>query len=84
MLGAHPVQEGSGPCKIPNLSHLLWSYGTHLLARDEVNFSGHVQSKNGVDLVEVSIIHKSEKMSGQTIRLIKIKMVVLFYLIIAA
>ena len=37
MLGAHPVQEGSGPCKIPNLYHLLWSYGMHLLARDEVN-----------------------------------------------
>ena len=28
MLGAHLMQEGSGPCKIPNLSHLLWSYGT--------------------------------------------------------
>ena len=29
VLGAHLVQEGSGPCKIPNLSHLLWSYGTY-------------------------------------------------------
>ena len=25
VLGTHLVQEGSGPCKIPNLSHLLWS-----------------------------------------------------------
>ena len=24
------VQEGSGPCKIPNFSHLLWSYGTYM------------------------------------------------------
>ena len=39
VLGAHPVQEGSGPCKIPNLSHLLWSYGTHLLARNEVKYN---------------------------------------------
>ena len=31
--------------------------------------SGRVQSKNGVDLVEVSIFYyKSEKMSGQTVR----------------
>ena len=29
--------------------------------------SGHVQSKNRVDLVEVSIFCKSEKKSGQTI-----------------
>ena len=28
--GAHLVQEGSGPCKIPNFSHLLWSYGTYM------------------------------------------------------
>ena len=39
MLGAHPVQEGSGPCKISNLSHLLWSDETHLLARDEVKYN---------------------------------------------
>ena len=31
------MQEGSGPCKIPNLSHLLRSYGTHVLTCDEVN-----------------------------------------------
>ena len=30
VLGAHLVQEGSGPCKIPNFSHLLWSYGTYM------------------------------------------------------
>ena len=35
--------------------------------------SGCVQSKNGVDLVEVSIFYKSEKMRGQ--RPIKIKTV---------
>ena len=32
VLGAHLVQEGSGPCKIQNLS--IWSYGTHILLRD--------------------------------------------------
>ena len=31
-------------------------------------FAGCVQSKNGVDLVEVSIFYKSEKTSGQTVR----------------
>ena len=30
--------------------------------------SRHVQSKNRVDLVEVSIFYKSEKMSSQTVR----------------
>ena len=30
--------------------------------------SGRVQSKNGVDLVEVSIFYKSEKTSGLTVR----------------
>ena len=29
VLGAHLVQEGSGPCKVPNFSHLLWSYRTY-------------------------------------------------------
>ena len=24
------VQEGSGPCKIPNFSHLLWNDGTYM------------------------------------------------------
>ena len=28
--GMHLVQERSGPCKIPNFSHLLWSYGTYM------------------------------------------------------
>ena len=36
-----------------------------------------VQSKNGVDLIEVSIFHKSEKTSGQTVRSIEIKTAVL-------
>ena len=36
-----------------------------------------VQSKNGVDLVEVSIFYKSEKTSGQTVRPIEIKTAVL-------
>ena len=27
VLGVHLVREGSGPCKIPNLSQLIWSYG---------------------------------------------------------
>ena len=44
VLSAHLVQEGSGPCKIPNFSHLLCSYGTYIyfvrqvlsLARDKV------------------------------------------------
>ena len=43
--------------------------------------SGHVQSKNGVDLVEV-YFYKSEKTSGQTVRP-KIKTVALFYFIMA-
>ena len=30
VLGTHLVQEGSGPCKIPNFSHLLWSYRTYM------------------------------------------------------
>ena len=30
VLGAHLVQERSGPRKIPNFSHLLWSYGTYM------------------------------------------------------
>ena len=37
VLGVHLVQEGSGPCKIPNLSHLLWSYGTYIYS------AGHVR-----------------------------------------
>jgi len=36
-VGAHSVQEVNGPGKIPKLSYLLWIYGTHVLARDEVN-----------------------------------------------
>ena len=40
--------------------------------------SGRVQSKNGADLVEVSI--KSEKMSGQTVQPKKIYTVALLYL----
>ena len=43
-----------------------------------------VQSKNRVDLVEASIFYKSKKTSGQTVRLMKIKTVSLFYLIMAA
>ena len=31
------MQELCGPCKIANLSHLLWSYGTHVQTRDEDN-----------------------------------------------
>ena len=46
--------------------------------------SGHVQSKNGIDLVELSIFYKSEKMSGQNVRPKKIKRVALLYLIMAA
>ena len=30
VLGVHLVQEGSGPCKIPNFSHILRSYGTYM------------------------------------------------------
>ena len=30
VLGVHLVQEGSGPSKIPNFFHLLWSYGTYM------------------------------------------------------
>ena len=45
---------------------------------------GHVQSKNGVDLVEVSIFYKSEKKGSQTVWPIKIKTVALFSLIMAA
>ena len=38
VLGVHLVQERSGPCKIPNLSHLLWSCcGTYAY------FVGHVR-----------------------------------------
>ena len=45
--------------------------------------SVRVQSKNGVDLVEVNISYKSEKTSGQTIPPKKIKTVALLYLIMA-
>ena len=37
VLGEHLVQVGSGPCKIPNFSHLLRSYGTYIY------FVGHVR-----------------------------------------
>ena len=30
VLGAHVMQKGSGPCKIPNLLHLLCSYVTYM------------------------------------------------------
>ena len=30
VLGAHLVREGSGPYKISNFSHLLWSHGTYM------------------------------------------------------
>ena len=43
-----------------------------------------VQSKTGVDLVEVSVFYKLEKISGQTVWPIKIKTVALLYFIIAA
>ena len=43
--------------------------------------SGCVQSKYGVDFVEVSIFYKLEKTSGQTIRPKKIKNVALLYLV---
>ena len=46
--------------------------------------SGFVQSKNGVDLVEVSDLYKLEKMSGHTIWLKKVIAVALLYLIMAA
>ena len=46
--------------------------------------SGDVRSKNGVDLVKVSIFYKAEKMSGQTYRPIKIMTVALFCLIMDA
>ena len=47
--------------------------------------SGRVQSKNGVDLVQVSIFYKSEKTSSQTVQPKKIKKTVaLLYLIMAA
>ena len=42
--------------------------------------SGCVQSRNEVDLVEVSIFYKSEKTSGQTVRPENIKTVSLLYL----
>ena len=35
--------------------------------------SGCVQSNNGVDLVEVSIFYKSEKLSSQTVQPNKLK-----------
>ena len=46
--------------------------------------SGRVQPKDGVDLVEVSIVYKSEKTSGQTVRPKNIKTVTLLYLIMTA
>ena len=46
--------------------------------------SGRVQSKNAVDLVEVSVFYKLEKTSGQTDRPKNITTVVLLYLIMAA
>ena len=36
VLGAYLVDEGRGPCKIPNFSHLLWSSRTYMY------FAGHV------------------------------------------
>ena len=45
---------------------------------------GCVQFDNGVDLVKVSLFYKSENTSSQTIGLIKINAVALFYLIMAA
>ena len=45
--------------------------------------SGRVQSKNGVDLVEVRIFYKSEKMSSQIVQPKKMKTVALLYLIMA-
>ena len=51
------------------------------LSSSRLQCSGCVQYKNGVHLVEVSM---SDKPSGQTVRLIEIKTVVLLYLVIAA
>ena len=39
VLGVHLVQEGSGPCKIPNFSHLLWSTGHISILRDMYAFN---------------------------------------------
>ena len=36
-LACNLMQEGSGPCKIPNLSHLLWSSRTYMY------FVGHIR-----------------------------------------
>ena len=38
VLGVQLGQEGSGPCIIPNLSH-LWNYGTYTC----MYFAGHVR-----------------------------------------
>ena len=43
------------------------------------NFTGCVQSKNGVDLIKVSIFYKLEKTNSQTVWAIEIKKVALFY-----
>ena len=37
VIGVHLGQEGSGPCKIPNLSHILWSYRTYMCFAVHVN-----------------------------------------------
>ena len=56
---------------------LLLLSGLHKLYSLLLQSSGDVQSKNGVDLIEVSIFYKLEKMSGQTVRPIQIKTVAL-------
>ena len=48
-----------------------------------VQCSGCVQSKNGVDLVEISYFYKSEKTSSQAVQLKKIITVTLLYHIMA-
>ena len=46
-------------------SFILYFYNALDFKLYSLQCSGCVQSKNGVDLVEVSIFNKSEKMSGQ-------------------
>ena len=69
VLGTHLVQEGSGPCKIPNFPHLLWSYGTYMYFVRHVRIDPH-QSSNMLAMPSLKRSPKNSKCNTATIHII--------------
>ena len=58
VLGMHLVQEGSGPCKIPNFSHLLELWGIYVFGetcthRPATKLICHINSRNHIFIFQL-------------------------------